>query len=166
MGLQELQEKCLAEGRIKELNFAKALEKFVDNDSISMSTKEEDMSEHWDVKIEFKIDVKGIKNINMTDNNPNDNIHWVEIKNVKGKPGWLYGKANQFAFETQNMWVVVDKIKLQEFIAIKLAGHPKSDKPELYKLYRRKDRLDYITMVRTLDLIGLPKTILIPKVDE
>ena len=43
----------------------------------------------------------------------------IELKNVHGNIGWLYGEANYFAFETVDYWIIVEKLLLQELIADK-----------------------------------------------
>jgi len=95
-------------GYVKEFKkvedkFAEVIKQFGDT---SKSTKEEDIHEHWDVKLDIKFDVKAIKKTNRYDNEPNENIHWVELKNVRGNKGWLYGDANYFAFETEDYWII------------------------------------------------------------
>jgi hypothetical protein len=128
--------------------------------STSRSSEEEDINDHWDVKLDVKFDVKAIKKTNRSDAAPNENIHWVEIKNVHGNDGWLYGKADYFSFETEDYWVVVSKDDLQKFISDKCAEKLWSEKPELYKLYRRSGRMDIITLVKTLDLCYIAEKII------
>jgi hypothetical protein len=127
------------------------------------SDEKTDMLEHWDLQtLNEKIDVKSIKKVRRNDDTPNDNIHWVELKNVNGNLGWLYGEADSFAFETNNSWVLVDKIKLQTLVAHKCKDKIFCSKPQLYKLYQRKGRQDVITMVETSELYKIAKEI-IPK---
>ena len=96
--------------------------------------------------------VKGLKKVNRSDQETNEHIHWVELKNVNGKAGWLYGDADFFSFEIKDYWLVVDKVDLQRFIAEKCREKIRVSKPELYKLYQRKDRKDIITLVSSYDL--------------
>lgn len=135
-----------------ERKFAGAIDMF---NCVSFANMEEDISEHWDVKIELKIDVKAMRKAKRTDDQPNENIHYVEIKNVHGDRGWLYGKADYFAFETESYYIMVPKIRLQEFIAKKCSSKEFSMVPELYKLYTRQGRKDLMTMVKTIDLMYL-----------
>jgi hypothetical protein len=122
------------------------------------ATKKQDMEEHWDLKFikpdkkEAKFDVKGLKKNNRSDNYFDDSIHWIELMNVNGNVGWLYGMADYFAFETSFDWVVVKKSTLQSFIDEKCDKSEILDKPELYKLYRRYGRKDLITKIKTDDL--------------
>ena len=134
----------------EEIAFGKILGTLGD---VKMSTDEEDMKEHWDLKLEIRYDVKAMKKVRRSDAFPNENIHWVELKNVNGELGWLYGDANKFSFETEDYWIEVDKIKLQDFIKSKCKNKERCNSPELYKLYQREGRKDMITLVKTIDLI-------------
>lgn len=133
-----------------ERKFAGALDMF---NKISFASSDEDIYQHWDVKIDIKIDVKAMKKINREDSEPNENIHYVEIKNVHGNKGWLYGDADYFAFEMKDYYVMVSKIKLQAMIADKCKEKIKCARPTLYQLYSREGRDDMITLVKTIDLI-------------
>lgn len=136
----------LKKGKEKESDFLSLF-----NNAIE-ATEDDDINKHVDVLITIGVDVKGLKKINRNDQETNEHIHWVELKNVLGKPGWLYGEADFFAFELKDYWVVVDKHDLQRFIADKCKDKIKVVKPELYKLYQRKDRKDIITLVTSYDL--------------
>ena len=76
-----------------------------------------------------------------------------------GKKGWLYGEADFFAFETNKYWVVVEKYKLQDWIA-KNVSKELMQAPTLYKLYNRKGSKDIITLVSTHDLYFLSEEVL------
>ncbi len=133
-----------------ERKFAGALDMF---NKVSFASRDEDIFDHWDVKIDIKIDVKAMKKINREDSEPNENIHYVEIKNVHGDKGWLYGEADYFAFEMRDYYVMVSKIKLQAMIADKCKEKIKCARPTLYQLYSREGRNDMMTLVKTVDLI-------------
>lgn len=132
----------LQKGKEKEQLFASLFQ------NCTESTKEEDMFQHWDIKI--PVDVKGIKKVNRGDREANENFHYVELKNVNGAKGWLYGAAFFFAFETNDYWILVGKGQLQELIAEKCAA--KIPGREKYQLRQRAGRKDLITIVPTLDL--------------
>ncbi len=136
----------LKKGKVIEEQFAKLF------NNASESSKDEDINGHVDVKITIGVDVKGLKKINRNDQETNEHIHWVELKNVNGKKGWLYGDADFFAFEIKDYWVVVDKESLQKLIAEKCKAKIRVNKPELYRLYQRKERKDIITLVTSYDL--------------
>jgi len=136
-------------GKLKEDEFSTLFT------NVTPSTKEEDMYEHWDLNIGVKIDVKSLKKESRSDLFHNENFHWVELKNVLGKLSWLYGNADFFAFETEEYWVIVDKIVLQNFIDNKTKGKEIGLIKDPYELYRREGRKDIIVKVKTIDLIYL-----------
>jgi hypothetical protein len=142
----------LSAGKEVERSFAKMFEHTL------FSSKEEDMLDHWDVQVNWKVDVKGLKRRNRWDKEPDESIHWVEIKNVNGDNGWLYGKADYFAFEMIDYWVIVSKESLQDFIK-KNTMKEYVDKPTVGKLYSRRGRKDVLTMVKSVDLMYIATTI-------
>lgn len=136
----------LRKGKEVENEFSKIFKNAVS------TTTEEDIRDHVDIKINVGVDVKGLKKINRNDETSNEHFHWVEIMNVLGLSGWLYGKADFFAFEIKDYWVVVSKEDLQKFTAEKCKEKIWVNKPELYKLYRRSGRKDIITLITSYDL--------------
>jgi len=147
-------------GKLKEKDFANLFE------DVSLPKKEEDIYEHWDLKIETKIDVKSLKKESRGDLTYNENFHWVELKNVLGKLSWLYGKADYFAFETEDYWIMVDKLSLQEFIEQRCKGKSVGSSKDPYELYQRKNRKDVIVKVKTLDLIFISTKIISKNVNS
>jgi hypothetical protein len=145
-------------GKIKESAFASMYSK------VTLPTQSQDMYEHWDLKIEAKIDVKSLKKQSREDILYNENFHWVELMNVRGDKSWLYGDADFFAFETEDYWIIVDKTRLQDFIEAKTKGQEISDSKDPYSLYRRKGRLDIVVKVKTLDLVYIAHQVI--KKDE
>lgn len=132
-------------GKDTEEQFSKLFNNF------RKSTKNQDINEHWDLEIRHKVDVKGLKKVKRSDNSPNENFHWIEIKNVHGNKGWLYGEADLFAFELKDFWVIVKKEDLQERIAKKTVK-TYFDEPTIYGLYQRKNRKDVMTIIPSYDL--------------
>ena len=156
--------KFLKTGKEKEQQFAKdylafVKRNFLDTDLsgyITFSEEKQDMFEHWDLRLaNLKIDVKGLKKRRRSDTEVDDSIHWVEIKNINGNLGWLYGQADAFAFEAKHFWILVGKESLQELIAEKCSKKLTSSSPQLYKLYTRNGRSDVITLVKTSDLMAI-----------
>ena len=143
--------------KVIEDNFADAIKNMGE---VSPSTEEEDINEHWDIKLDVKFDVKAVKKTQRKDLGTNDNIHWVELINVRGNKGWLYGDADYFSFEINDYWVIVNRITLQELISDKCSSKESVDTPQLYKLYSRPGRLDVITLVRTIDLMYIAEKII------
>lgn len=132
---------------------------------VKWPTATQNIFEHWDGEVtEKKYDVKAMKNVlrpyDEEDNDPNENYHYVELRGIKGKLGWLYGLATHFAFQTQDYYIVVEKGKLQSFIAEKCKDKEDCDRPSLYKFYRRKDRKDTLVLTKTIDLMFLAEEII------
>ena len=82
------------------------------NFSVTKSTLQQDRMEHWDFEIikilnsgfyKRKIDVKGIKKIN---GEFTDEFIFLEIQNVGGGKGWLYGQADGIAFQMKNEFII------------------------------------------------------------
>lgn len=146
--------KEFAIGKLTEESFAKLFT------NTKPSTKSEDINEHWDLKIETKIDVKGIKKQSRGDDNTSEIFHWVELKNVLGKLSWLYGEADYFAFETEEYWIIVDKKKLQKFIEGKCKGKTVGKSRDPYEMYRREGRKDVVVKVKTIDLMFIATQII------
>ena len=140
----------LSEGKLKENEFVELVRK--PEHQIVIPTTEQDINEHWDVSIDgVKFDIKALKKVSRSDDKVNPEIHWVEIENVHGKPGWLYGMADYIAFETDKSWLIVKRERLSQLIDDKLQMVVTSE-PEPYKMYRRWGRYDVLTIVPTEDL--------------
>ena len=127
------------------------------------ATKKEDIYEHWDIQshpnlmmaIPWHIDVKGMRKIARNGEDKDENIYWIEIKNVQGKTGSAYAeKMDALQFEMKDYFIIVLKEDLHELIKEKVKKIY-VEKPEdaLYKLYKRKGRKDILTLVKTVDLI-------------
>lgn len=140
-------------GKNKEIEFSQLVK------SNEFATKLQDINEHWDVKWEGKkVDVKSLKKINRNDTAPNQNWHWIEIQNVNGGKGWLFGDADCFAFELVNYWVLVNKENLKNFVKQFVIKEYANKVP--YKLYRRKNRKDIMTLINSFDLCYLSEKII------
>lgn len=140
----------LSDGKIKENEFVELVKK--PEHKIILPTTEQDINEHWDVSIDgVKFDIKALKKVNRSDDDVNPEIHWVEIRNVHGNPGWLYGMADYIAFETDKSWLIVKRETLIELIDDKLKMVITTE-PELYKMYSRYGRYDVLTILPTEDL--------------
>lgn len=131
---------------------------------ITMATPDQDMFEHWDFELSIPIDVKAMKKTSRSDSDPDDSIHWVEIINVDGNLGWLYGNAMYISFETELFWIFVHREALVEFIKemCKDKIHTNSVL-EFYKIYTREGRKDKITKVKTIDLMSISDFLLMKK---
>lgn len=126
------------------------------------ATKNEDMYDHidfwWDSpkKGRIGIDVKGLNKNKRSDKKYDDSIHWLELQNVKGYEGWLFGKAEYIAFRTLSNIIFVKREKLLNFALKAIKGKDVVyDTPsDFYVPYKRKKwgRDDLSLKVPTSDL--------------
>ena len=131
--------------------------------SCEKSSSKEDIEDHidfwWDSpkKGRIPMDAKGIKKNSRSDKSFDGSIHWLELQNVNGKPGWLYGKAEYIAFRTNTRIIFVKREKLLSFALEAVSGKDVVyDTPkEFYVPYKRKKwgRDDLSIKVPTSDLL-------------
>lgn len=123
---------------------------------VARASRELDMLRHVDYTVRKggiiqTVDVKARKRIYRRDENYNDKLVWIEIRDVNGNPGWLYGFADKIAFETKSGFVLVDRKKLIGLVKA-LTLPMLTDKPQVGKLYQRLGRKDIITIVEVTSL--------------
>lgn len=162
-----LTQKFLTKGKEKEIEFLKSYCSHfnISERCVEIASAQDDIHRHVDLWIDNEgWDVKAAKKENRTDSNPNYNIHWIELRNVHGKKGWIFGEASYIAFELQDKWLcvprkgivaaLVDKIDFTSFT---------SSRSSLYKVYRREGRKDAIVKVPVSFLLTIDNISLIPK---
>lgn len=164
----------------KEIEFGKMFSEYL------LSPPEIDMAYHWDVEIPFSSWTAGLDWLEdaMTGKDPRKTIQtidvsiqggvrvdvkaqpkghqshsyrWVELQNVNGDTGWLYGEADFIAFEYDRYWILVPRTRLVRLCEDRLdplpmAGRDWSANPQPFKLHRRDGRKDVVTMVPVVDL--------------
>jgi hypothetical protein len=126
---------------------------------ISASSNRENIDEHWDFLIEkdeqnFKVEVKSGKRIQRNDSDSQNNFTWVELRNVRGRVGWLFGKADLIAFEKEKTFIFVKRLDLLAVVnqKVNLVAKAKSAKDALYKIYTREGRKDKLTLLPASDI--------------
>lgn len=133
---------------------------------VEYSSKNEDMDEHWDLKVEkngktYRIDAKAMKKLQRKDNQVQDEWQWIELHGVrKTDKGWLYGgKADLIAFETKHSFLIVKRKDLIKLVAklVDFNSLVEKSKEAKYKLYQRKNRPDKITLIETEKLKEIAK---------
>jgi len=152
--------KCLeignnAESELKKIAAAK-------NVTIEKSSRHNDMKEHFDYFFHHKagtkkVEVKAMKKLSRSGEQQDEWI-WVEFKNVRGNPGWLYGKADLVAFEFKNHFLFVDRQELADLSERLIDRNTivKKSCDAKYKGYRRWNRPDELTgMINNKDLLTL-----------
>ena len=119
------------------------------------SNKKSDIYDHIDLvwikdSKNITFDVKAAKKSQRSDLYPDYNIHWIELKNVKGNPGWLFGKSDYIAFECKDFWLCVDRANLISILKNKIDFTSISpNNRDLYTICRRHGRLDAIVKIET-----------------
>lgn len=101
------------------------------------------------------IDVKAKKKISRSDSSEQDDLIWLEFKNVQGKEGWLTGETDVIAFERDNDFVLLLRKNILYWAQRKCDLNKKVSysKNALYKGYTRKGRNDLISIVKMGDMI-------------
>lgn len=103
------------------------------------------------------IDVKSRKRVARNDADVQDDLVWLEFKNVQGNLGWLYGEADWIAFERAEDFVMVKRHDLA-LMAEKLCdvgARVSVGRDALYKGYQRSGRKDLLSIVKMSDVLGL-----------
>ena len=107
------------------------------------------------------IDVKAKKKINRADASEEDELVWVEFKNVQGRDGWLRGQTDIIAFERNNDFILIKRNYLLGMCQVKcdLSKKVTSSRDALYKGYQREGRKDLISIVKMSDILNMPHQI-------
>ncbi len=128
-------------GSIAELRYQRCYPK------ARKSSRAEDIFMHVDFwHGDIGVDVKG--------NNLPDEI-WIEFKNVRGEPGWVFGEATYIAFDMPELhgFALVERQELQNYCRQNVDFSGLVAKQDAYKkCYQRKDREDLITKLILQDL--------------
>ena len=162
-----IQNSFLEKGKEKELEFALALckAKSLSSSIIEEASKEDDIYRHIDIWVGAKsFDVKAANKTNRSDLLPNYDIHWIELRNVHGDKGWLFGQADYIAFELETTCCICPRISLIRSLKGKIDfSNFTTNRDDMFRVYRRKDRLDAIVKVDSDFLTKVTSSFLIPK---
>ena len=143
--------------------------------SVIEAESHQNMNEHWDIcyfknELPIYIDVKSRKKIKRADPHPTDDYVWIELLNVSGRKGWLYGKANFFVFEQLSTFIFVEAESLRSYIDLVFSENfeiPQSENTELdhllFKKYTRSGKKDVLTLLPTSDLTNNCRYYILPK---
>lgn len=108
-----------------------------------------------DKKTLVGVDVKARKKISRGTKSAQEELFWIEIKNVSGKCGWLFGEAHWICFEYGDGFLFVDRtdllrktIEKTDFLDVVTSPHK-----AIYKIYNRKGRLDILTLLKLQDVL-------------
>jgi len=95
----------------------------------------------------FKIEVKSMKS-RKRGLNPDPSILYLELNNIEGGFGWIYGDSDYIAFEQEKGFVLFNTKQLQKVVSIffpKLPYVIESGKD--FTLYGRKNRKDLVMIL-------------------
>ena len=106
------------------------------------------------------VDVKSRKRISRSNKEFQDDLVWIEFKNVRGKDGWLYGIADFIAFEIEDNFILSFRKELVDWCESHIDTKTKVSNPEdaLYFGYTRKGKQDLLSLIRMKDIENLPNT--------
>lgn len=150
-----VQDSSWKRGQGVESTFATLLNKRTDN--VRAANLREQFS-HVDYFSDFgSIDVKARKRVARSDDNLQDELVWLEFKNVQGKLGWLYGEAEWIAFERTEDFVLVKRSSLanEGETLCALGDRVAVGSDALYKGYQRRGRKDLLSIVKMSDVLKL-----------
>jgi len=155
--IHELQEQMYADGLKVEDYFIELATR--DGYRCIRPTNYQDRHEHWDVKMSkghgkfARVDVKGYKESHK------DGLTWIEFQAVNGKDGWIKGKAHAIAFEREDRFDLIHRVKIKEFVESKIVNptgyvflKPDDLSEIAYHRYKRMGRRDMVVIVPFSDI--------------
>jgi exodeoxyribonuclease V alpha subunit len=145
--------KCIQDGKDAEQRFAAQAQ--VRGWQTIHAFRDQDINEHWDVRITRQgdthlVDVKARKRVNRHDADPQDEWVWIELHSVRpDNRGWLYdSQASLIAFECQHDYVIVPRQKLIALVEQHVTSRQVTSASEArYCIYQRSGRCDKITLI-------------------
>jgi hypothetical protein len=147
-----------AEKRAGELAEEKFVQLFKNNGfTVNKTDYKDDKYNHFDYTVEKdgdikKIEVKAAKKDDRNDAKPSFEITWIELKGIKGYSGWLYGKADYFAFEQKDGFILSTRKDIVELILRKLVDNNFERGKSVYQIYNREGREDILVKILFDDL--------------
>ena len=113
------------------------------------SNAQQDIHDHIDYFVnDYSVDVKS---------NKDENSIWLELVNVTGKKGWLYGKADYIAFDMKHLGCFCFFKTFDLLQVVKDVKEVAKNGTEFFKLYTRKTKKDKIVRVKYTDIEHLEK---------
>lgn len=129
--------RCFDEGMKADLFTREKIETLLGG-KCYQSTITEDTKKHvdfwWDAPNgkRYGIDVKDSRKNKRTDSDKDYSITWLEIQNVSGKPGWIYGEEDYIVFKTDNKLLFIKREQLAYFAETKYNEYISSGKNIVY----------------------------------
>ena len=155
--------KSITEGLQAEQRFKKLAE--VRGYKVREATKAEQF-DHIDFHLTCKIFIHTVyvnarKRLNRRNIDFEDDWVWIELKNVRGKDGWLYGASDFIAFEAEDSFIVSFRKELLGFCETKIDTQTRvhiSSRAK-YVCYSRRGRQDLISLIKMEDIRKLPNSV-------
>lgn len=156
--------KSFGRGRRSEYRFLEAIKAI--GLQCRKSSRKDDMYRHIDFyildddsEIIATVDVKGENQLNEI---------WVELKNVRGDKGWLYGDASVIAFEMPEIggFACVFTKHLIDYVESNVVDESVPKAEAYKKKYSRDGRADVITLLCLEDLKSISSYKVIKYSDE
>jgi|TARA_B100001094_G_scaffold90054_1_gene86145 hypothetical protein len=135
--------------RAEDLFAASALKYYPD---LKPSTEEENIKDH----IDFKCEGLGTVDVKAKKQSFDEGLIWIELKNVIGEDGWLFGNQDRIAFEWNDHFRIVRRDWLHTRVG-DLLDKAKPVKHKSRALYNYYDRSQYgnkdlLTQITTQDV--------------
>jgi hypothetical protein len=128
--------------------------------NVTKTSSSVDIKDHIDFMLikddeKFGVDVKARKKVSKHISNGYDDENvWVEFHNVRGDPGWLYGKADKIAFEQFDKFILVDRESLKDYCETTVVPvFVDNSYDAVYKCKQRTNRKDVISRIPVADII-------------
>lgn len=148
--------KDFIEGTLAQEHFIKFAER--DGYKCVRANNYQDRHEHWDVML-VKDDKVARVDVKMFKESHKSGYTWVELQAVNGKKGWVKGKAHVIAFELEDRFILVNRLKLCKMVEKKIMNptgyvyvKPKNLGDIAYHRYRRMGRRDILMIVPFSDM--------------
>lgn len=123
---------------------------------VEESTVSEDRKDHIDFYLTMNgvrrsVDVKARKNVGRYSG---DEYTWIELLNVNGHTGSLYGKADIIAFERSRDFILVERSGFAQWVTsrVDMDAVVESGGDALYKCYHRQGDKSILTIIRFDDI--------------
>lgn len=123
--------------------------------TIRPASSYENRVKHFDFEVQgFKVEVKAMK-APRRGQAPDPNMIYVELRNVSGGTGWLYGEADIIAFEQPRGFLMVHRRELVRFVEqMRLRCRMSHVSGVYHTMYSRANRDDLVMVLHKNDLMG------------
>jgi hypothetical protein len=124
------------------------------------ATPFENKKRHFDYIVKdnskyLKIEVKSMKARHRGED-PDPSIVYVEIYNIDGGPGWVYGDADYIAFQLPDKFLCVSRVELVWKVNSMVSKLPFVTKSGIeYTLYGRSNRKDMVVVLPIHEIMSI-----------